>query len=110
MRGGAGLGAAPRVVRWSAAPSLRAMPPLRRTSTARAGAFALACVLAPALHAQTGYQQPPAPIARILDAEPLPAVSVSPDRRWLLHARREALPGIAEVAAPDVKVAGLRID
>ena len=57
-----------------------------------------------------GYRQPPAPIARILDAEPLPAVSVSPDRRWLVRLRRRALPPISEVGAPKLRLAGLRIN
>jgi hypothetical protein len=57
-----------------------------------------------------GYREPPAPIARILDAEPLPAVSVSPDRRWLLQLRRRGLPPISEVGAPELRLAGLRIN
>lgn len=57
-----------------------------------------------------GYREPPAPIAQILDAEPLPAVSVSPDRRWLLQLRRRGLPPISEVGAPELRLAGLRIN
>ncbi len=60
--------------------------------------------------AQLTYQQPPAPIARALDAEPLPAVSVSPDRKWLLHLRRRGLPSIEEVGAPEMRLAGLRLN
>jgi dipeptidyl aminopeptidase/acylaminoacyl peptidase len=60
--------------------------------------------------AQDGYREPPAPIARILDAEPLPVVVVSPDRRWLVHLRRRALPPISEVGAPEVRLAGVRIN
>ena len=80
----------------------------RRTLVAGA---VLAPVLVPALAlAQTSYQQPPAPIARALDAEPLPAVSVSPDRKWLLHLRRRGLPSIEEVGAPEMRLAGLRLN
>ncbi|MGZ9194699.1 MAG: S9 family peptidase [Gemmatirosa sp.] len=72
---------------------------------------ALATTLAPAVAlAQTAYQQPPTPIARALDTEPLPAVSVSPDRRWLLHLRRRGLPSIEEVGAPEMRLAGLRLN
>ena len=60
--------------------------------------------------AQMSYQQPPAPIAQVLDAEPTPLVSVSPDRKWLLHLRRRGLPGIDEVGAPELRLAGLRLN
>jgi dipeptidyl aminopeptidase/acylaminoacyl peptidase len=76
---------------------------------ALAAAALLVVVAAPAL-AQEPYRQPPAPIARILDAEPLPSASPSPDGRALLLLLREALPPIGEVAAPEVGLAGTRID
>jgi dipeptidyl aminopeptidase/acylaminoacyl peptidase len=60
--------------------------------------------------AQDRYVDPPAPIARILD-QPLPPIaSLGPDREWLLVQSRPALPPIAEVAAPDLRLAGFRID
>ncbi|HEX3159082.1 MAG TPA: prolyl oligopeptidase family serine peptidase [Gemmatimonadaceae bacterium] len=70
----------------------------------------LSLAAADTLPAQGGYQQPPAPIRQILDAEPTPAVSVSPDRQWLLLLERRALPSIAEVAAPELHLAGDRLD
>jgi dipeptidyl aminopeptidase/acylaminoacyl peptidase len=72
-------------------------------------AVAAACVAAPAI-AQEPYRQPPAPIAQILDAEPTPAVSVGPNNDWLLLLEREGLPPISEVAAPELRLAGIRID
>ncbi len=72
-------------------------------------AFALGLAAAP-LAAQEPYRDPPAPIARILDAPPLPFASVSPDRGTLLLLERNALPPIADVAAPELRLAGLRID
>jgi dipeptidyl aminopeptidase/acylaminoacyl peptidase len=72
---------------------------------------ALALLVVPAaLAAQGGYRQPPADIARILDAPPLPAVSVSPDRSTLLLVSRPGLPPISEVAAPEYRLAGARIN
>ncbi len=56
------------------------------------------------------YQQPPEPISQILDAEPTPFVSVSPDQTWLLFLERNALPTIEEVSAPELGLAGMRID
>ena len=55
------------------------------------------------------YQEPPAPISRILDAAPMPAVNVSPDRRWLLLLDRRSLPPIAELAERELRLGGLRI-
>lgn len=72
-------------------------------------ATALALIVAP-LPAQDVYQQPPAPIPDILDAGATPLVSVSPDRSVLLLLERPGLPGIAEVAAPEARLAGLRIN
>ena len=84
-----------------------------RRAPVRGGALlagaALAAAAAPG-GAQSPYREPPPAIARILDAAPLPAVSPSPDRRWLLQLRRPGLPPIAEVAAPEVRLAGLRLD
>ncbi|MEO8451780.1 MAG: hypothetical protein ABI647_18460, partial [Gemmatimonadota bacterium] len=62
------------------------------------------------LAAQTQYQDPPPAIARILDAPLTPVASVSPDRKWLLLIERPSLPSIEEVAAPDLKLAGVRIN
>jgi dipeptidyl aminopeptidase/acylaminoacyl peptidase len=76
----------------------------------RAIAAALAALVALPAAAQQGYRQPPAPIAQILDAEPTPSVSVGPNHDWLLLLGREGLPPIAEVAAPELRLAGLRIN
>ncbi|MEO8501760.1 MAG: prolyl oligopeptidase family serine peptidase [Vicinamibacteria bacterium] len=58
----------------------------------------------------TQYKEPPAPIPAILDAAPSPTVRVSPDRKWLLVMERPALPPISEVGAPELRLAGLRIN
>ncbi len=79
-------------------------------STPPAVAAALATLAATPVVGQTGYRQPPAPIAQMLDAEPLPAAVVSPDRRWLVQLRRRGLPPISEVGAPELRLAGLRIN
>jgi dipeptidyl aminopeptidase/acylaminoacyl peptidase len=63
-----------------------------------------------ATEAAAQYRDPPAPIAQILDAPPTPGVSISPDRRLLVLLDREGLPPITEVAAPELRLAGVRID
>jgi hypothetical protein len=64
----------------------------------------------PATSSAGGYQMPPKVIADIMDAEPLPTVSVSPDRTTLLYAHRRSMPTIAEVSAPFIGLAGSRIN
>lgn len=56
------------------------------------------------------YKQPPAPIAQMMDAEPLPGVILSPARDRLLLIHRAQMPSISEVAAPFLRLAGDRIN
>ena len=56
------------------------------------------------------YQTPPPAIARLVDAAPTPWVSASPDHKWLLVTGRPALPAIDELAAPEARLAGIRIN
>ena len=56
------------------------------------------------------YQQPPAPIADILDTKPTPTPSLSPDRTTLALFDRANLPPIAELAEPMLRLAGYRIN
>jgi len=71
----------------------------------------LAAVAGPAL-AQDGltYQQPPSPIAEILDTKPTPTPSLSPDDRTLALFDRANLPPIAELAEPMLRIGGYRIN
>jgi dipeptidyl aminopeptidase/acylaminoacyl peptidase len=77
--------------------------------------FALAALaLAIPAHAQTGtaepYRDPPAPIAQILDAPPTPTMSISPARTHVALLGRSNLPPIAELAEPQLHLAGYRIN
>ncbi|WP_344708163.1 S9 family peptidase [Sphingomonas humi] len=65
---------------------------------------------APAFAQTSGYQQPPAPIAQILDSKPTPATLVDPTRSRMALFDRANLPPIAELAEPDLKLAGYRIN
>lgn len=75
-------------------------------------AFVLLAVLAGPALAQEGrtYQQPPAPIADILDTLPTPTPSLSPDRATLALFDRSNLPPIAELSEPMLRLAGYRIN
>lgn len=65
---------------------------------------------AQAVGAAPTYQQPPQPIAQILDSKPNPLASLSPDRRTLLLQDRSSLPTIAELAEPMLRLAGYRFN
>ena len=71
---------------------------------------ALAMPLSAAAQSDISYQQPPAPIAQILDAKPTPGVGLSPDRKTLVLQERTSLPSIEELSAPMLRLAGYRIN
>ena len=56
------------------------------------------------------YREPPASLTALVDAPELPAVSLSPDRRWLLLLETPPLPSIEELAEPELRLAGLRLN
>ena len=58
----------------------------------------------------SGYQLPPAPLQAIVDAPRAPMLNLSPKRNLAVMVAQPALPGIAEVAQPELKLAGLRIN
>jgi len=82
---------------------------LRSTRSLLVAALLAAFAFAPAA-AQSGYRTPPAPIPQILDAPPLPLGSAGPNGDWLLLMERANLPPISEVAAPMLRIAGMRIN
>ncbi|XP_074581756.1 putative glutamyl endopeptidase, chloroplastic isoform X1 [Curcuma longa] len=57
-----------------------------------------------------GYRLPPKEIQDIVDAPPLPVLSFSPQRDKILFLKRRSLPPLAELARPEEKLAGIRID
>ncbi|VTS02439.1 glutamyl peptidase : Glutamyl peptidase OS=uncultured Acidobacteria bacterium GN=HGMM_F17D01C19 PE=4 SV=1: Peptidase_S9 [Gemmata massiliana] len=59
---------------------------------------------------QEGYQKPPQAVIDILDAPAPPALSISPTGENLLLVQSARYPSIEEVAAPMLRLAGLRIN
>lgn len=57
-----------------------------------------------------GYRLPPQAIRDIVDSPPVPALSFSPKRDKILFLKRRALPPLADLARPEEKLAGVRID
>ena len=60
--------------------------------------------------AALGYQKPPEPIERLLNAPATPIAQISPDRSLLLIEQPASFPTIAEMAAPRYRLAGLRFN
>lgn len=59
---------------------------------------------------QSGYRLPPSPIPEIIDAPRTPALSVSPDRSTIALLGRNNLPPLADLAEPELALAGARIN
>src|SRR3984957_1651185 len=83
-----------------------------------AGLFAGLFLLSiPVAQAQTNlqYQQPPKAMVDIVDALPTPGVELSPaggaaGKRWMLIEHFSGLPTIADLAQPELRLAGLRFN
>jgi dipeptidyl aminopeptidase/acylaminoacyl peptidase len=56
------------------------------------------------------WQSPPSPIAQMLEAPPIPNVAISPNHRWLVEFERPELLPIAELAEPEIGLAGFRLN
>ncbi len=56
------------------------------------------------------YQRPPAVIEELLLAKPTPTVSLSRSGEWLLLAERNPFPSVGELAEPELRIAGLRLN
>jgi len=61
------------------------------------------------LFAQEPYRLPPKEIVDILDAPPLPMISLDPQNKIMLLSYYQAMPSIAQVSQPFHRVGGLRI-
>ena len=72
-----------------------------------------ACALlqmAGVLIADDGYKMPPKAIVDIVDAPMTPRISISPDKKHVLLLERPSLPSIKELAQPELRLAGVRIN
>ncbi|GAB5524670.1 MAG: S9 family peptidase [Roseivirga sp.] len=57
-----------------------------------------------------GYQRPPEVIAKLIDAPSTPSVSIDSKAEWMLLMKRPGYPSIDEVSAPELRIAGSRIN
>nr|XP_043616072.1 probable glutamyl endopeptidase, chloroplastic [Erigeron canadensis] len=58
----------------------------------------------------SGYRLPPSEIRDIVDAPPTPVLSISPHKDKVLFLKRTSLPPLSELAKPEEKLAGIRIN
>lgn len=73
--------------------------------------LALALGFLPTLaHTQTGYQTPPASVAALVDAPAPPQTLLSPDGSWLVLSAQPGVPTISDLAQPELRLAGYRIN
>jgi len=79
------------------------------TSLFALAVLALALAPAPGLHAQEPYKLPPKDVVAIVDAPPTPRVSLSPARDIAALIEYEAMPTIAYLSRPILRIAGIRI-
>lgn len=56
------------------------------------------------------YQTPPAELLSLVDAPLAPLTSISPDGSWILLIGRPSLPGLIELAQPEIGLGGIRIN
>jgi dipeptidyl aminopeptidase/acylaminoacyl peptidase len=56
------------------------------------------------------YQQPPAVMANLLLAKSTPAVDINSKAEWMLLTERNSYPSVEELAMPEFRIAGLRIN
>ena len=73
----------------------------------------VACaMLASAAHALDSlrYQQPPQAVMDMVDSPLVPQTQLAPNREWLMLLERPPLPPVADLAQPELRLAGVRIN
>jgi dipeptidyl aminopeptidase/acylaminoacyl peptidase len=56
------------------------------------------------------YQEPPDAILKLVDAPLTPSARISQDGKWMVLLGRSSMPSIEEVAQPELRLGGLRIN
>ncbi|PNW80332.1 hypothetical protein CHLRE_07g313122v5 [Chlamydomonas reinhardtii] len=104
-------GSAPADVPGTGTTGATAAAPAAPSAPAGSGLPLSSAVGGAAIRAGGGYKLPPPEIAAIVDAPAQPALSYSPDRKLFLQLDRPpSLPPIYEMARPELKLAGVRLD
>jgi len=56
------------------------------------------------------YKEPPREIFDLIMAKPVPSASIDDAGKWMLLLERNTFPSVAELAEPELRIAGLRIN
>jgi len=72
--------------------------------------FSLFCFLYVPAQDDAGYTLPPQAITDMLLAKPSPNVSIDDKGQWMLLMETSSYPSVEELAMPELKIAGLRIN
>ena len=74
--------------------------------------LAIGSFFSTALYAQddVSYKLPPKEIADLLLAKPTPSISMDGKAEWVLFSERNSYPSVEELALPEYRIAGLRIN
>lgn len=72
--------------------------------------FLLLFVSSAKLFAQEGYKTPPKEIMDLILVKPTPNVSIDDKAEWMLFTQSNSYPSIEELAQPELRIAGLRIN
>ena len=72
--------------------------------------FLLLFVSSAKLFAQDGYKTPPKEIMELILVKPTPNVSIDDKAEWMLFTQSNSYPSIEELAQPELRIAGLRIN
>ena len=59
---------------------------------------------------QITYKEPPREIYDLIMAQPVPSASIDDAGKWMLLLERNTFPSVAELAEPELRIAGLRIN
>ena len=62
------------------------------------------------LFAQNGYKTPPKEIMDLVLVKPTPNVSLDDKAEWMLFTQSNSYPSVEELARPELRIAGLRIN
>lgn len=72
-------------------------------------AVVVSLLLTSSLFAQTPYKLPPREVIDMVEAQPTPRASLSPDHQFLLLTEYESMPDMAYMSQPLLRIAGMRI-
>ncbi|WP_442590459.1 alpha/beta hydrolase family protein [Pedobacter sp. AW31-3R] len=74
------------------------------------GLFLISTSLGALAQDAVNYQQPPQEMADLLLARPTPTVNIDGKAEWMLLSDRNSYPSVEELARPEFRIAGLRIN